>query len=249
MSNWATMKHNLLRDLHIDTTTTGSPADTDCGRAIIESIQFNRGHNLGWNQAYFTFVTSENQFDYPLPSDYLSLSGDVYYSVATDSDTTVYGKRVLKSMPMGWLRENRYRVNETGQYVDVGIPGYFGIDPASMRMHLSPAPADEALIEYAYLKDPGTPWFKSDGSTWSFYSPNSDDTLAATYRNEWFDVDKGYNLVLNRAMYIMCVRGYGGTEETDARGAAALRLWAEELNRLRAEANKVVSTGNIRRRI
>lgn len=249
MSTWATMKHHLFRDLHIDTTTSGSLADTDVGRAIVESILFNRNHNLGWNQGLHVFHTNANQFEYPLPSDYLALSGDVYYSTIPDSEVTVYGKRPLKSVPMGWIRENRYRTNESGQYVNVGVPGYFGIDPSTRLMHLSPAPSDEVQIEYVYLRDPGTPTFKSDGTTWTFYTPNTDDTLSATYTNEWFDVSKGYHLILNRAMYLLCVRGYGGTEEMDAKGANALRLWAEEMNRLRAEANNIVSVGNVRRHI
>lgn len=248
MSNWITIKHNLLRDMHIDTYTTGTQADYDVGRAVVESILFNRKHNFGWNTAEHLFTTDPQVREYPLPKDFLQLNGSVFSSIETDT-STIYGKRVLRWAPMSWIRENAYRIGTDGEYLSLGVPGAFGIDPTSRKMNLSPAPTDVARIEYSYLKDPGTPWYKSNGTDWTFYAPNSDDTLADTYTNEWFDVDKGYYLILNRALYIMASRAQGGTPEMDQKAQNALRLWAEEKNRLTAEASQLVSGSEIRKYI
>lgn len=251
MSDRATMKHQILRDTHIDSTTSGSAADTDVDRAIIESIMFNRGYNLGWNNAEHSFTTDDNQQSYPLPADYLRLTSDVFFSSINDNDIP-YGKRPLRSRPMSWIKESVTNAvsDSTSIHYDVGTTTCYGIDPASRKMFLSPVPTGGPwLIEYSYLKDPGTPWFKSNGTTWTFYTPNTDDTLASTYTNEWFDVSKGYHLILNRAVYIISNRGYGGTEEMAAIGANALRMWAEELNRLRGEAARVVSVSEMRKHI
>lgn len=249
--NWITMKHQILRDSHIDNTTSGSLADTDVGRAIIESIMFNRGHNLGWNVTEHTFYTEDNVQAYDLPADYKALSSDVFYSSVNDSSIP-YGKRVLRFRPMNWIREsitNAVADSDTIHY-DVGTATSYGIDPASRKIHLSPVPTGGPwLVEFSYLKDPGTPTFSSDGTTWSFFLPNGVDALPTTYTNEWFEVDKGYHLVMNRALYIVCNRGYGGTEEMAQIGSNALRMWAEELNRLRAEANRVVSATSLRKHI
>lgn len=251
MSNWATMKHQIFRDTHIDTTSTGTLADTDVGRAIIESIMFNRGHNLGWNVAHHMFYTDDNVQSYVLPQDYKSLSGDVFYSSVNDSSIP-YGKRVLRNRPLDWVNESVTNAvsDSTTLHYDVGTTTCFAINPSDRKMYLSPIPTGGPwVVDFDYLRDPGTPWFKSDGTTWTFYNPNSEDTLASTFTNDWFDVDKGYHLVLNRAIYIVCNRGYGGTEEMAAIGANALRMWAEELVRLRAEANRIVSVDSVRKRI
>lgn len=246
MSNWTTMKHNILRDMSIDTTTSGSVADTDVGRAIVESIIYNRARDLGWNNAEHSFFTDPGVREYPLPNDFLGLTGDVFHSTTPESSVTVYQRRVMKYRPMSWIKANLYRIDSGSEYVDLGIPGVYSIEPATRRMHLNPAPADVARIEFTYLRDPGTPTFKSDGTTWTFYNPNTDDTLSSTFSNEWFQIDKGYNLVMNRAVYILCSRGYGGTEEMANRGATALRLWAEELSRLRGAATKVSGANEVR---
>ena len=251
MSNWATMKHQLLRDSHIDSTSSGSLVDTDISRAIIESILFNRGYNLGWNNAEYEFDTVDNQQSYELPIDYLRLTSDVFFSSINDSDIP-YGKRPLRNRPMSWIRESVTNAvsDSTSIHYDTGTTTCYGIDPGQRKMFLSPVPTGGPWrIDYSYMKDPGTPTFKSDGTTWTIYSPNTEDAIATTYTNEWFDVNKGYHLILNRAMFIISNRGYGSIEEMATIGANALRMWAEELNRLRAEANRVVSISEVRKYI
>ena len=251
MANWATMKHQIFRDTHVDTTSSGSLADTDVGRAIIESIMFNRGRNLGWNVSRHKFYTEDNVQAYDLPLDYRALSGEVFYSSVNDSDIP-YGKRVLRSRTMDWVNAsvtNAVSDSSTLHY-DVGTTTSYAINPSDNKMYLSPIPTGGPwVVEYDCLRDPGTPTFKSDGTTWTFYTPGTLDTLPSTYTNDWFDVEKGYHLVMNRAVFIISNRGYGGTEEMAAIGANALRMWAEELNRLRGEANRLVSITEMRKRI
>ena len=251
MSNWATMKHQILRDTHIDSTSSGSLVDTDIDRAIIESILFNRGNNLGWNTSEHKFYTDDNQQEYDMPADYLRLTSDVFYSSVNDSSIP-YGKRVLKSRTMDWIRESVTNAvsDSTSIHYDVGTTTSYAINPTDRKMYLSPVPTGGPwVIEYSYLKDPGTPTFKSDGTTWTIYEPNGVDVLASTYTNEWFEVSKGYHLIMNKAVAIIANRGYGGTEEMAALGANALRMWAEELNRLRGEAARTVSVSDVRRHI
>lgn len=232
----------------MDTVSAGTAADTDIGRAIVESILFNRNNNFGWNTCEHVFTTDALKREYALPKDYLKLDSSVTYTPTTDV-TSITGRRVLRWMPMSWIKTNMYRLNEGGEYMDVGSPVSFGIDTGTRTMNLSPAPSDAATVEYTYVKDCGTPWFKSNGTTWTFYSPNTDDTLSLTYTNEWFDVSKGYTLILNRAVYILASRGQGGTEEMEKIALNAMRMWAEEKNRLTAEASSFVSANGIRKRI
>jgi hypothetical protein len=246
------MKHNILRDSHIDSTSSGSLADTDVGRAIVESIMFNRGYNLGWNNGHYEFTTVENVRNYALPSDFLSLTSSVFYSSLNDNNIP-YGKRELRWRPINWINASLTNaVTDTSNILhwDVGTTTCYGIDPVTNNMCLVPVPTGGPwYIEYDYLRDPGTPTFKSDGTTWTFYTPGTSDELPATYTNEWFDVDKGYNLILNRALYLICNRGYGGSEEMLSMAQNFLKMWAEELNRQRGQANRLVGAREIRKRI
>jgi len=80
-----------------------------------------------------------------------------------------------------------------------------------------------------------------------FTTPFTEDAISDSFTNEWFD--QGYQLVLNRAAYIAWARIYGGTDESAPFMENALRMWAEEVNRLRAENARFTSGTEIRRRI
>lgn len=241
----ATMKQQLLRDIHIDSTTSGSVADTDVTQAIIEAIRYNRRFNLGFNQAQAVILTESSVQKYDLPRDYLGVCSEVLYS---SSSTGTDGKQPLVNRPLDWTEANRY-MDATGTSVlDLGRPWCYSIDPKGVRIAFSPIPSTTGeRVEFSYVRDCGTPEFKYASSAWAFYKPYTLDTLPATFTNEYFQ--EGYYLIYNRAAFILWTRQYGGTEEAAVRGQAALQMWAEELARLRGEASRIVSGVAVRPRL
>lgn len=240
------MKQSLLRDLHIDSTTSGSVADSDVTLAIIESIRYNRRYNLGFNQSLCKIYTESGVQKHDLPEDFLGICGDVLY--ASNSTDGITGKRRIEFRPLDWIDANMYKDSEGADYLNLGLPWCYGIDPKGPKIAFSPIPSNTGeIIEFPYIRDCGTPLFKYTGSAWAFYKPNSLDTLPSDYTNEYFN--EAYHLVMNRAAFILWQRPYGGTEEASLRGQSALQLWADELNRMRAEANRIVGGQQVRPRI
>lgn len=245
MSDLATMKQQLLRDIHIDSTTSGSVADSDVSLAIIESIKYNRRYNLGFNQTTGVLLTEANVQKYQLPADYLGMSGEVLYST---SSTGTDGKKALVNRPLDFVEVNRYLDEEVSSSLEIGTPWCYGIDPKDKRIAFSPIPSSTGeRIEFTYVRDCGTPEFKYTGSAWAFYKPNTLDAITGTFTNEYFT--DAYYLVYNRAAFILWSRPRGGTEEATIRAQASLQMWAEELSRMRAEANKIVSGAAVRPRL
>lgn len=242
MSDYQTMKEHLLRDIHIDTAPSGSEGGDDVTKAIIESIKYNRRYKFGFNTAKHKFYTDANVRGYKLPLDFMSLVSDPYIQSAEDS----YNKRRLVYRPMDWVEENEHRGTEFETSINSGTPIAFSIDTSVKQMELIPIPSSSGdVVTFTYHLDPGTPVAKYTGSAWVYYAPNTQDTLAATYTNAWFV--EGYELIYNRAAYILWSRVMGGTEEAGMRGAEHIKQWAEELNRLRAEDNKYQSVSELRR--
>lgn len=243
--NLATMKQQLLRDLHIDSTTSGSVADSDVSLAIIESIRYNRRFNLGFNRTQCSLITEVNINKYDMPADYLGLCSEVVYRTLNDGTSS---GRVLKFRPLDWVEVNRYDDVEGVSPIDLGYPWTYSIDPKGKRLVLSPVPSITGeRIEFDYVRDCGTPEFKYTGSAWAFYNPGTTDAIASTFSNEYFT--EAYHLIYNRAAFILWSRPYGGTEEAAMRGQTSLQMWAEELSRMRAEANRVVGGNAVRPRL
>lgn len=241
-----TMKKQLLREIHIDTTTSGSVADTDVTLAIIESINYNRRYHLGWNEGQCVITTDASVKHYTLPSDFLGLAGEVLYSSSTSDSST--GKRRLASRPLSWVEANMNVTVDGADYINEGLPWAYAIDPKDKRIVLSPTPSSAGeTLEFPYIKDCGTPEFKYTGSAWAFYKPGTIDTLTATYTNEYFS--QGYWLIFNRASYILHTGVNGGTEEATVRAQSAIQRWAEELNRLRGEAVRIAGPRDVRPRL
>lgn len=236
----------------VDTTSAGSVADTDASRAICESIKFNRRFLFGWNQAEGQIATVNGQQKYKLPLDFLGLTSPVYWSQNVETEDSVTptfsGRRELVWRPMQWIDANLYRVPGTSEYLNLGDSRAFGLDMKDRTLALSPVPgSSDSRLDFSYHKDPGTPGFIYDGSTWTITAPWSQDAIAATFTNEWFD--QGYQLVLARAAFILWSKIYGNTDEAAAAQENCLRLWGEEISRLRGEQARYVSGTEIRRRM
>lgn len=242
MSDWATMKQDLLRDLHFDTTTSGSNADNDVSRAIIDSIKFNRRYDFGFTRGKADIYTISDQFEYPLPEGFLGITGDVWSTPSLDTT----GRYTLKNRPIDWMEKNRYRVNGQDRTLNTGDVGYYGINVATKSIVLSPVPSDDGtLIEFYYHYDPGTPDFVYTGSAWAFYDPGTTNAISGTYSNAWFT--DAYRLTFNRAAYYLLTGAYGGTEEAAMKAQQYMQQWSEELNRLRGDFAKYVGNREIRR--
>lgn len=240
------MRQMLYRVCHSDTTTSGSEAESDVTRAIIESIGYNRRYNFGWNEAVYQFYTEQDMARYDLPRDFVTMAGEVFYS--STSDGSVLSKRPMKWRSLEWVESNKFVITDGNEYLDSGVPYFYAIDPKGKRLVLSPTPSTtNDLIEFSYIRDPGTPRFKYTGSAWAFYLPDSDDAISATFTNEWFN--EGFYLIFNRAAFILWSREMGGTEEATIRAQEHLKLWADELARLRAETARLVSGKEIVRHI
>lgn len=242
MSNWATMKQDLLRDLHFDTTTSGSNADNDVSRAIIDAITFNRRYDFGFTRGKADIYTISDQYEYPLPEGFLGITGDVWSTPSLDTT----GRYTLKNRPIDWMEKNRYRVNGQDRTLNTGDVGYYGINVATKSIVLSPVPSDDGtLIEFYYHYDPGTPDFIYTGSAWAFYDPGTTTAITGTYTNAWFT--DAYRLTFNRAAYYLLTGPHGGTEEAAMKAQQYMQQWSEELNRLRGDFAKYTGNREIRR--
>lgn len=249
MSDFGTIKQELLRIVGVDTTSAGSVADSDAGRAICEAIRFNRRYLLGFNQSEYEITTENGVQKYPLPRDFLGLTGPVYWSQNSGADPPTFsGRRELVWRPMAWIEANLYRVPGTSEYLNLGDSRAYGIDMKDRTLALSPVPgSSNSRLDFSYHRDPGTPKYAYASSAWAFTTPYSEDAITDSFTNEWFT--DAYHLVLNRAVYVYMSRLQSGVEESAPKQEGALRMWGEELARLRGEQARYVSGTEIRRRM
>lgn len=242
MADLGTMKQDLYRLLRMDSNIAGTSVVTDVTKAIIEAIRFNKNQRFWTNERSHKFVTTSGQFRYPLPPDYLGLASDVFYS---PSDDETY-RAPLRQRTVDWCEEMKVRGDSWDTAINSGNPDFFAIDEATHEILLVPMPyQDGDQIDFKYVTDMGVPTFKYASSTWNFYQPQSSVALSDTFTNGWFT--EYYELVLNRAAYTLFATVYGGTEEATMKAQEHLKLWAEQLNKLRTDASKRSSATSIRR--
>lgn len=250
MSNWGSMVSELQRMVKMDSTITGSVADSDSKRAIVESILYNRRRHLGFNQATAVIAIENGVQRYPMPRDYLALTGPVFWSNVPTSTSDLQGRKELINRPLAWVEKQTYRIPGSSEYRFLGDSVAYAIDPQSREIVLSPVPGSSiSQLDFHYLRDPGTPGMSASSGAWTFTKPWSEDAIADAFTNDWFEIGRGYHLVLNRAAYLLWARIYGGTEESVAFQENALRLWGEELARLTGEASRYTSSSDIRPRL
>ncbi len=252
MSNWLTMQKELLRCIKVD--TAGNEIAADVKRAIVESIKFNRRNTFGFNQATAQLATENGVQRYALPVDFMGLMSPVWWSqsiTTEDSETPTFsGRRELVWRPMPWIEANLYRVPGTSEYLNLGDSRAYSIDQRDHTLILSPVPgSSDCRLDFVYHKDPGTPGYywntAVSPAAWAFTAPHLEDAIADTFTNEWFN--EGYDLVLNRAAFILWSKVYGGSDESATMQENFLRLWGEEMARLRGETARYASGTEVRR--
>lgn len=245
MSDLQTMVKQLLREVRIDTAGTQSTVDAKI--AIIDAMDSQKNESLWFNKSWTKITLVSGQYRYSLPSDFLSLSGDVTF-IGTSNDPA--SRRRLFTGTLNESTENSYVGTDPSESILTGTPSKFSIDGSSNEILLTPVPSiDGDEIEFQYMVNHGVPNYSYSGSAWVFTEPNSSTTLADTYTNAWLATDKGYKLVFYRAAYNLLTGPYGGTEPSLIKATEYVKRWAEELGRLKGENAKRSASLSIRRHI
>lgn len=241
MADLGTMKQDLYRTLHLDAGATGTLAEADVTKAIIEAIRFNKNQSFWSNVKQFSISTTQDRYRYSLPTDFVGLASDVLYK-PQDNEQNI----VLRERTVNWCEEQRYRGDIWDASISTGNPDFYGIDVHSHELVLIPVPyQDGDVVTFKYIYDLGVPSYKYVSSTWTFYQPNSTVALTDTFTNGWFQ--EYYELTLNRAAFTLLSTVYGGTEESTIKAQEHLKLWIEQLNKLRTDVTKRASKHQIRR--
>lgn len=245
MSDLNTMKVRLLRDVHIDSTTSGSLAESDVKIAIIDAIRHNRRFHFWFNEGNGHILTENEKWKYDLPVDFIGMLSDPFF---IDGDAASDFRNQLLRESWEWMNQHYNRAAEWETSVNLGSPRRYYIDLTEKQIWLLPVPNETGnQIIFRYLKDCGTPDYKCVSSTWNFYKPNSEDTLPDTFTNAWFK--EGYNLTFFRAAFELWSGPYGGSQEASGQAQSYLIKWTEELNRLRGETQVRSAQHSVRRHI
>lgn len=222
------MLYQILREMHLDASTVPTEVSDDVKIAIIEALKFNRHDRYGFNEATYNIGINSNQNSYLLPPDFLGLVGDVYYTPENSSSW----RFPLRKNSLDAVEFYKFVGNDYNNWPNSGIPFQYAIDISNNSILLNPIPtSDNAVIDFRYVKDIGTPIYTNNGSgTWTFYLPDGITILPGTFSNKWFT--EAPELIKSRAMYYLHSRTYDGSEATQAKTQAYLMQWTEEKLRL-----------------
>ncbi len=245
MSDYQTLHHNIVEECALDSTSVPQEVSDKVGRAICESIRFNRHHQYFFNVRRYSLSTFANQYSYPLPKDFLSLAGDLYFTSSGQDGTS---RHPLISSTVDAIEGLKYVGNDYGSHFNSGSPMFYAIDITDKKLLFSSVPSEnDGVVDFRYVADLGTPSFIWDGTNWTIRSPNSETAIAATYSNSWFR--EGYYITKARAIYHLWSREFGGTETSMAKAQAALMSWQEEKNKLQGETSILQMTQLVRKHI
>lgn len=217
MTDRQTLRKVLMTELRM------SGIEDDVDRAIIDSLRFNRRYRFWFNIGTAEHDTVADQYSYALPTDYLSIVGDVYYTASGGSVRTP-----MMELTVDELEASR-GVYEGGTSI-ASTPRAYACDGTSLLV--SPAPSvDDETIDYRYHKDLGVPTYAYDGSAWVFREPDG-DPLQDDYTNDF--LVHASELVRTRAAYYLHTDNFPRPE----RAQASLQRWLEALAQLRAESTR-----------
>lgn len=229
-----TMVKQLLREIRIDSTAAGSQAEIDAKIAIIDAMDQIKKEGLWYNRAWYNIETVSEQYEYPLPNDFLHLQGDVSY-ISSSQDPV--SRHTLHPSTVNLMQEVKFLGTEPDQAINSGTPSHYAIDSSTNRLLLMPIPwVTGDRLEFQYVYNVGVPTYQYTGSAWVFYEPGTTTTLPATYTNPL--LREGYRLVFFKAAYHLLTGPYGGTEPALIKATEYIKKWAEELQRIRGEAVK-----------
>ena len=230
-----TVIQKVTRQLHQDGITT-SPTVDGIKIAIIDAMRFMRSQPFFFNTRRYTVNTTANDYSVPLPEDFMSLDGNVYFlrSGSPSARTilrpeTVDFVETYKDSLMDYPRTLRY----------TGYPIAYAISEEQdyRRMLIAPTPdTSDHSVYFRYVFDVGCPRYQYNGSTYSFYLPKTDDSLTGTWTNPF--LQHALDMIAYRAVYDLWSGIYGGTDEAQNKASIALGRWTEEISRLRKERSR-----------
>lgn len=220
--------------------------------AIADAFRFVRNEELSFNASQTTIDTVADQIAYPLPDDFLSVRGRIYYTPANSDQT---GRYPLKATTLDDVETFRYTDDWEGDEI-VGTARKVAIDFAGKQLYLAPTPSDDGdEVFFRYTRDLGTPVYTATttssappslSSTVTLLGPDG-QTLPSTFTNEWFK--QGFQLLTAKAVQILWSQYHGGTEEAQLQAQNAQLAYLEELLRLRGESASKTNHLEIRRHI
>ena len=247
MSDIRTMIKQILREIRIDSTTSGSQAETDVKIAIIDAMDFHKKDTFWFNKQWASVGLNTGQYRYSLPSDFLSIIGDVTLVAASNDPAS---KRRLFPATLNEANEASYVGTDPSESILTGTPSKYALDGSSNEILLIPVPSvDGDRIDFQYSLNFGIPTYSFNGTTWDFYEPNSVATLSTTFLSPWLAQDKGYKLIYYRSVYSLLSGVYGGTQASTAKANEYVKKWFEESGRLKGENTKRSVAPSIRRHI
>ena len=230
MADWQTMVADILQEVN-------KPNDSDLAdRAIASALRYLRSERFWFNEGTFEIITIKDQFEYAMPTDFVSLIDRPYITWDTSSS-----RRALLDKTHEFTNDYRHYTWEFNGFsvTNQGVPAAFALVPDSdmpqrSKMVVVPIPdQDGRIIDGRYVRDFGIPLVKYTGSAWTLLDPaNETDTVPPTYTSPWFI--EGYDLLKNRAIYYMYKRYYRDMEAAQA----AVLEYADHFNRLRVEHNR-----------
>lgn len=245
MSNLTTITQNVLRDLHLDTTSSGTQATNDVKRAIIDSMVFLETEAPWFNRFENFILLQQDVYEYPLPVDYRSIEGYIFY-IPDVSEMTI--KWPIKTVPLDLIRERLSTGLEWESTIDQGSPRMAAVDSKSMRLLVAPVPdtTTSGLI-FDISKSGNIPIYEYTGSAWAFYYPETTVALDAAFTNFW--IKEAYHVIYNKACEALLNGVYGGTNAALSKSREYNRKALLELNKLRAKQTKFSSINTIQKHI
>lgn len=207
---------------------------------IADALRHVRNEQLHFNTGSFTFATTNGTAEYPLPNDFLSILGEVYY---TPDEASESGRYKLQPVGLDELEEYRYRQDWGADEIS-GESRRVAIDLSGRKILFAPTPdTDGDKVFFRYLKDLGTPVYTASTTasappslspTITLLGPDG-QTLNSDYTTPWFT--HAFELVANRAVHILWSKYHGGTPEAAQKAQEAQVAYLEELSRLRGETS------------
>lgn len=246
MRDITTLQHNILRDLHLDTTTSGTQAVNDIKRAAIDAMTHME------NEAFW-FLREEHRIDlvtdiyeYQLPDEYLSIEGDVFYC---PDNTDVTARYPITVTGINNVKANLSTGLEWETTVIHGAPSLVAVDAKSKTLFVAPTPAsDDTCLIFDISVDGGVPWYKHDGTAWAFYYKDSTTSvIPSTFTNFW--LKEAYNAVRYRTCFQLLIGPYGGSDEATQKSQMYNNLFEHEINRLRGKQNKLMSVKSLKKHL
>lgn len=241
MANWVTAVEKVLRKLNLDATTTGSGATTDVKIALIDAMNYHNSDPWWFNKIDYKLATANSQFRYPLPGDFVSLTGAVLFNSESEPTSS---RRKLRYRPVDWAEEQKWRGTTDTNSINTGPPAFYSIDETTNEMLLIPVPnLTGETVEFRYLSDGQIPEYVYNGTTWLFYYPHTQKALIDTFQNKFLEY--GSDMIIYRACMTLMAGEYDGGEETQAKLSDMRAMWDDEQRKLIAEGTRRASVSEI----